>query len=67
MERYSYCGPVVSFGRCIQNNWKGETIAPSANKARNNLIYQWKKSNNHTPGTKISLPGEIKLIGEECV
>lgn len=64
-KRYSYCGPVMEFDRLIVERWCSETIAESEAKARNNLAYQFKKRNNRTANTKISLPG--KLIMEEII
>jgi len=61
MKRYSYSGPVCEFGRVVQNNWSGETMAVSEKKARSNLTYQWKKKNNRLPGTVITLPGKILM------
>lgn len=63
MQRYLYKGPVMEFGRCISNCWEGSTIAPSESKARSNLAYQFKKNNNKIASTKISLPGEIVVVG----
>lgn len=62
MSKYIYEGPVMEFNTCITNLWKGETIAPSESKARSNLIYQFKKNNHRSPGTKITLPGKIRVI-----
>ncbi len=62
MNRYLYEGPVMEFGRLVQNNWKGETVAVSETKARNNLSYQWKKRNNRMAGTRITLPGKLQRI-----
>lgn len=61
--KYRYDGPVMEFDRLVANNWKGETIAPSEQKARNNLVYQYKKSNNRIAGTKVTLPGKIMMVG----
>lgn len=63
MNRYSYNGPVLEFDRCINSRWKGETMAVSERKAKSNLIYQFKKKYNKAPQTKITLPGELILIG----
>ena len=65
MPKYFYDGPVMEFNTCIADHWKGETFAPSETKARSNLAYQFKKRNNRTANTKISLPG--KLIMEEII
>ena len=44
--KYIYDGPVLEFGTCVADHWRGETMAPSENKARSNLKYQYKKQNN---------------------
>lgn len=62
MNQYSYNGPVMEFGKCIVNNWKGSTYAASEKKAKNNLAYQFKKNNNRAPAAKISLPGELIIV-----
>lgn len=61
-HKYAYDGPVMEFGICVADHWKSETMAPSEKKARCNLAYQYKKKNNMIAGTKITLPGKIKLI-----
>lgn len=43
MNQYDYEGPVMEFDRCISNNWKGTTFAPTEKKAKSNLAYQYKK------------------------
>ena len=62
MNKYSYNGPVMEFDRCIANNWRGETMAVSEKKAKSNLVYQFKKKNNRTAATRISLPGNVELV-----
>lgn len=62
MPKYIYDGPVMEFNTCIADHWKGETIAPTEKKARSNLIFQFKKNNQRIPGSKISLPGNLKMI-----
>lgn len=62
MNRYLYDGPVMEFDRCVQRNWKGETMASSETKARSNLSYQWKKKNNRIAGVKITLLGKLWKI-----
>ena len=59
MNTYIYEGPVIEFGKLVQERWNGKTIASSEKKAKNNLAYQWKRKNNRTPMTKISLPGNL--------
>lgn len=59
MDLYSYAGPVTMFDRCVAHRWQGETYAPSAQKAKSNLIYQYKKQNGLVPAAKVSLPGKL--------
>lgn len=61
-HKYTYDGPVLEFDRCVADHWKGETMAPSAKKARSNLTYQYKKQNNRNTGTKVTLTGEVKMV-----
>lgn len=61
-HKYIYDGPVMLFDTCVADHWKGETVAPSESKARSNLTYQFKKKNNRIVGTKITLPGKIKMV-----
>lgn len=62
MNQYLYDGPVMMFDRCVAEHWHGCTYAVSEKKAKSNLIYQFKKSNNRMPNTKVSLPGKIIRI-----
>lgn len=59
MPKYIYDGPVKEFDKTIAWRWKGETIAPSKNKARSNLAYQYKREHHKTPNSKIKLTGEL--------
>lgn len=61
-DKYTYDGPIMSFGKMVTDRWKGETMAPSLKKARSNLIYQAKKQLNLLAGTKVTLPGKIKMV-----
>lgn len=61
-HKYAYDGPVMEFDECATRRWHGETVATSLSKARNNLTYQYKKSNSRAPATKISLPGKIRIV-----
>ena len=61
-HKYLYDGPVMEFDRCINNNWTGETMAPTETKARTNLTYQFKKMHGKITATKISLPGKITMV-----
>lgn len=61
-HKYAYDGPVMEFNKLVVDRWKGETMAPTENKARSNLTYQFKKLNNRIAGTKITLPGKLKMV-----
>lgn len=63
MRKYAYDGPVLIFDKCVADHWKGETIAPSEAKARSNLVYQFKRQNGKESVSKVTLPGELKMIG----
>jgi hypothetical protein len=64
--QYSYDGPVLEFDRVISTRWTGVTFAPSANKARSNLAYQFRQQFGKQARTKITLPGKITRVdGEE--
>lgn len=59
MQRYIYEGPVMAFGECIRPKWKGETMAVSPEKARTNLMYQYKRQTRRSPDCYITLPGAV--------
>lgn len=60
-KTYIFEGAVSdSLGKCITHNWKGETKAISEDKARSNLMFQFKKQNNMIASTKITLHGKIE-------
>lgn len=61
-HKYTYDGPVLEFDRMVAIRWKGETVAPSAKKAKSNLAYQYKKQNNRLPNVKVTLPDDVKKI-----
>lgn len=63
-RKYVYDGPVEAFGRYISRMWSGTTTAPTAEKARANLIFQFKKQHNMDPHTKIELVGKIYQVDE---
>ena len=50
------------FNTCVNGCWKASTYAVSEEKARNNLTYQYKKSNNYTDNAKIILPGKVVIV-----
>lgn len=62
MPRYLYKGPVMEFNTLLTDHWEGKTVAPSEKKARSNLTYQFKRGNNRIAGTRITLPGKIRMI-----
>ena len=62
MALYKYDGPVTSFGRVITERWSGKTQATSYAKAKNNLIFQFKRSNKLLPSSRIELPGSFSII-----
>lgn len=61
-HKYRYDGPVMEFDTLVADHWKGETMAPTEKKARNNLAYQYKKKNNRNSGIKVTLPGTIVKV-----
>lgn len=61
--KYVYDGPVLEFDRVISERWRATTFAPSERKARSNLTYQFKKQFGKDPITKITLAGDIRLLG----
>lgn len=61
MQKYVYNGPVMAFNYCIANNWYGETMAESEAKAKNNLLYQFKKGTGIVNGSKLTLPGRLTI------
>lgn len=61
-RKYTYDGPVMFFDKLVADHWKGETMAPSEQKARSNLSYQAKKQLNLIAGTNVKLPGKIKMV-----
>jgi hypothetical protein len=61
-HKYQYEGPVIFFDKCVADRWKGETMAPSEKKARSNLSYQAKQQLRLIAGTRVTLPGKIKMV-----
>ena len=60
-HKYVYEGPVMEFDLCIARRWKGETYAVSEQKAKSNLIYQFKTDHHKTADSKITLSGKVKV------
>ena len=63
MNLYDYNGPVLEFDKVVANHWSASTRAQSEKKARCNLAYQFKKAANKPAMAKITLNGEIKMVG----
>lgn len=61
-NKYTYEGPVNEFGRCARSHWRAATFAVSSDKARSNLMFQYKKEHGLPINTKIDLPG-ILMVG----
>ena len=61
MNQYSYDGVVKEFDTIISNRWHGSTYAASEKKARNNLIYRYKREHGKSPDSKITLPGKLVM------
>jgi len=59
MNKYLYDGPVLEFEKCITNRWTASTYAASEKKALSNLNFQFKKNNNKSVNSKITLPGKL--------
>lgn len=64
MNKYSYYGPVLEFGVVVSENFSATTWAPSPKKAKNNIIFQFKKATGRMPSTKINLVNDIVLEEE---
>ena len=61
---YRYKGPVFQFDRLVANEWTGETMAVSPEKAIANLSYQFKKNNGLLPTARVTLSKEKKYLIE---
>lgn len=62
MQEYTYDGPVMIFGVCVENRWQASTYAVSEKKARSNLTYRFKKEHQKLPSAKVELPGKIVAV-----
>lgn len=58
-HEYTYSGPVMQFGTCIDRNWKAATWADSEKKAMSNLSFRYKRDHNMARNTKIELTGKL--------
>ena len=64
-HKYVYNGPVMLFDTVLVRDWSATTFAPSEDKARSNLAYQYKKQSNRTASSKIRLPGKLERADRE--
>lgn len=55
MKLYVYEGPVLSNGKVVHYNWKGQTYAKTCKKAISNLCYRYKIEKGFLPTCNISL------------
>ncbi len=62
MAKYLYDGPVMEFGRCINNRWVATTSAPSEGKAKSNLSYRYKKEHGRSSSTRVVLSGKLVMV-----
>lgn len=61
-HKYAYLGPVDAFCRRLSQAWYGETMAPTMEKARANLMHQYKKQYNMAPNCSIKLVDKIHRV-----
>lgn len=66
MTKFVYDGPVMLFGKCVVNNWHGETQCLTPAAAQRNLIFQYKKQAKleQSSGGISIVSGKIKIKGE---
>lgn len=64
MKKFVYIGPVKLFDKLVSREWFGETCAETEQKAKSNLIFQYKKQTGRARTAKISLPGKLELVDE---
>lgn len=62
MNKYIYNGPVMVFDRCVAGKFVAETVAPSKEKAKSNIIYQFKKNNNLVPSARVSILADNLIL-----
>lgn len=66
MDLYEYYGPVVridSFGNEIEIDplYKASTYAESEKKARNNLIYRYRRMQGYSNAVRLKLPAKFRV------
>lgn len=62
MNVYCYTGPVLQHGQVICNRFYGETMAATAEKARSNIAYQFKKKYGLVPNASITMPNKVERL-----
>jgi len=55
---YEYQGAVLIFDRVVADNFRAQTRAASAAKARSNIAYQFRKAANIAEHIPVKLTGE---------
>ena len=64
-NHYFYEGPVYIFNTLVQENWVGETFAPTKERAKSNLEYQYKRMNGYQPNAMVKLdPRKVDMVIE---
>jgi hypothetical protein len=59
---YQYEGAVLIFDRVVANNYKAQTRASSAAKARSNIAYQFRRKANIADHIPVKLTGTTVAI-----
>jgi len=59
---YQYEGAVLIFDRVVANNYKAQTRASSAAKARSNIAYQFRREANIADHIPVKLTGTTVAI-----
>lgn len=59
---YEYTGAVKNFNTVVAHSWKASTSAPTEQKARSNIIYQYKRKQGLMPSAKITLEGKLRVV-----
>ena len=62
MSQSRYCGPVKEFEHIVNNKREATTPAFTEAKAKNNLVYRYKREHGKAADCKITLPGKLELI-----
>lgn len=58
---YSYEGPVMEYGECVNRKWRSETVAESERKAYSNLCHKFRMQTNRPINRPLTLPGKLKI------